>query len=71
MWQLGHMGRKTIAQNQDGAPNVLEFKDPKHIIELVQQEAKKIGTMQEQVAIDTANFFDDDFRWLNIDYYEN
>lgn len=69
MWQLGHMGRKTIAQNQGGAPNVLEYKDIHHIIELIQQEAEKIGTIQEQVAIDTINYFDDDFRWLNIDYY--
>ena len=25
MWELAHMGRKTISQKQGGAPNVLEF----------------------------------------------
>jgi len=71
MYELAHMGRKTIAQNQGGLPNVLEYRDIHHVIELIQQEAEKIGTIQEQVALDIKNHMDDDYRWLNLDYHKN
>ena len=71
MWELGHMGRKTIAQNQGGAPNVLEFRDINHIAELVNGEAKKIGTVQYQLNIDINSHFMNDIRWLNLNWWNN
>ena len=50
---------------------VLEYNDIYHVIELIQQEAEKIGTIQEQVALDIKNHLDDDYRWLNLDYHKN
>ena len=71
MWELGHMGRKTIAQNQGGAPNVLEFKDINHIAELVNEEAKKIGTVQKDLSDQVYNWMINDNRWLNLNWWEN
>ena len=48
MWELAHMGRKTIAQNQGGATNVLEYRDLNHMIDLIYEESKKIGTVQNK-----------------------
>lgn len=70
MYELAHMGRKTIAQNQGGLPNVLEYRDIHHVIELIQQEAEKIGTIQEQVSLDIKNHMDDDYRWLNLNFWK-
>ena len=69
MWELGCMGRKTIAQNQGGAPNVLEYTDLNHIIELIMQESSKIGTIQDQVSTDTYNYLMNDNRWLDLNYW--
>lgn len=71
MWELGHMGRKTIAQNQGGAPNVLEFTDINHIGKLVNEEAKKIGTIQEDLNFQINSHFMNDNKWLNLNWWEN
>ena len=71
MWELAHMGRKTIAQNQDGAPNVLEYKDINDIINLIYQEEKKIGTIQEQVSKDTQKIFMNKSDWLTLDFWRS
>jgi len=70
MWELGHMGRKTIAQNQSGAPNVLEFKDLRHIAELVNEEAKKIGTVQEEVSLNVQSYMNNNNQWLNLNFWK-
>lgn len=70
MWELGHMGRKTIAQNQGGLPNVLEFTDIKHIAELVNQEAKKIGTIQTELATEVKEYLVSNNDWLNINFWK-
>ena len=69
MWEVGHMGRKTIAQNQGGAPNVLEFNNIRHIAELVNQEAKKIGTVQSSLVDQINAHFMNDYKWLNLDWW--
>lgn len=69
MWELGHMGRKTISKNQGEAPNVLEFTDINHIAQLINQEAKKIGTIQEQLSIEVSNYMTTGINWLNLDWW--
>lgn len=70
MWELGHMGRKTITQNQGNAPNVLEFNNINHIADLINEEAKKIGTIQENLSIEVQNYMTNDFRWLNLNWWD-
>lgn len=69
MWELGYMGRKTISQNQGPAPNVLEFTNINHIAHLINQEAKKIGTIQEQLSCEVKNYITNDIRWLNLNWW--
>jgi hypothetical protein len=71
MWELGHMGRKTIAQNQGNAPNVLEYKNLKDIASLVNHEAKKIGTIQNSISEQVKDFMMNTNEWLNLDWWEN
>ena len=70
MWELGYMGRKTIAQNQGGAPNVLEFSTIQDIAQLINQEAQKIGTTQKITSQSVHNHFTHDYRWLNLDWWK-
>jgi len=69
MWELAHMGRKTIAQNQGGAPNVLEYKDLDHMIDLIYQESEKIGTMQIDVYKNIKNIFQESNEWLYLKFW--
>ena len=69
MWELAHMGRKTIAQNQGGAPNVLEYRDLDHIIDLIYEESEKIGTVQTEVYDSIKNIFQESNEWLNLKFW--
>ena len=69
MWELAHMGRKTIAQNQGGAPNVVEYKDLNHIIDLVYEESEKIGTIQNEVHANIKNIFQLSNNWLDLKFW--
>lgn len=52
--ELGAMGRKVVT-NVD-TPNALPYRDVKSIINHINSEAKKIGTMQKQVSKDVKDF---------------
>ena len=69
MWELALMGRKTIAQNQGGAPNVLEYKNLDHMIDLIYEESKKIGTVQECVYNSTKKIFQESDEWLYLKFW--
>tara|TARA_Y100000996_G_scaffold224570_1_gene176668 strand:- start:2325 stop:3122 length:798 start_codon:yes stop_codon:yes gene_type:complete len=69
MWELAHMGRKTIAQNQGGAPNVIEYKNLNHLIDLTYEESEKIGTIQEKVYSDIKNIFQESSNWLDLKFW--
>jgi hypothetical protein len=71
MWELAHMGRKTIANRQGEAPNVINYQTIDDIIDIIERESVKIGTIQERVAIDTHNHFMHDDCWLNLDWWNN
>ena len=69
MWELAHMGRKTIAQNQGGASNVLEYKSLDHMIDLIYEESEKIGTIQEDVYNNIKNIFQESDEWLSLKFW--
>jgi len=70
MWEFGHMGIKTIAQNQGKLPNVLEFNNIKHAIELIKREEYKIGTIQSDLARQTHDAMTNSDDWLKIDFWK-
>ena len=69
MWELAHMGRKTIAQNQGDAPNVLEYKNLEHMIDLIYEESEKIGTIQKGVYDSMKNIFQESDEWLYLKFW--
>lgn len=71
MWELGYMGRKTISTNQGDLPHVLNFNSLEHIIELIMEESKKIGTLQIELSNSVHNKFQNDNEWLYLDFYNN
>lgn len=70
MWELGHMGRKTISFGQGNLPNVLNFSTLEDIIKHVMEESTKIGTIQTETSEATKNAFMNNDKWLNLSFYE-
>ena len=69
MWELAHMGRKTLSQNQGGAPNVLEYKNLNHMIDLIYEESEKINTIQQKVHDNIKNIFQVSNDWLDLNFW--
>jgi hypothetical protein len=71
MWELGHMGIKTICNMTNSAPCAIAYRSVEDIINAIKQEEKKIGTIQTQVARDTKKFMNEhDDSWLYTEYWE-
>jgi hypothetical protein len=64
--ELGLMGRKTIMNTPYNFPSILNFNNTEHIIELINQESKKIGSVQDHINPHTQN---DD--WVLINFWKN
>jgi len=69
-WKLGIMGRNTITINIEDAPNFLQYKSDDELMRLVDQEFKKIGTVQNEVSEKTRNYFHQSDDWLHEDYWK-
>ncbi len=70
MWELAHMGRKTISNNQGDIPNVINFNNLESIIESIKNEEKKIGTIQLEVAEETKKCMVNNKEWLNVKFWK-
>lgn len=70
MWELGLMGRKTVANSQGSLPNVIEYSTIDDIKKTIDTEAKKIGTIQDTLAKEVNNCLMNTNEWLNLTYYE-
>tara|TARA_R110000782_G_C14737901_1_gene405862 strand:- start:248 stop:1057 length:810 start_codon:yes stop_codon:yes gene_type:complete len=70
MFELGHMGRKTIAQQHSSFSTCLNYENLEDIINLIMEESKKIGTLQPQVAEELKSMFDHKGKWLNLNNYK-
>ena len=69
MWDMGFMGRKTIANNQGNLPNVIGYKDLNHMIDLIYEESNKIGTIQEDIHHQTKQVFQTTDEWLYLKFW--
>lgn len=70
MWEMGLMGRKTIANNQGNIPGVLNFNSLDDIICHIDNEMELIGTTQDELATQINNTLMQTNTWLNLDFYE-
>jgi hypothetical protein len=69
-WKLGVMGRNTITINTEGAPNFLVYKSDDDLLRLVDEESKKIGTVQNGVSEKVKSYFHQSDDWLHKDYWK-
>ena len=70
MWELGYMGRKTIAQEQGLSPNVLNYTDLDSIIKLIEHEKSKIGTIQSTLSEEVHNIMTHTDEWLTLNFWK-
>jgi hypothetical protein len=70
MYDLAHMGRKTIGKGEVNLPNFIEYSDLNNLIELVVEEAKYIGKVREDVANGLKNHFLGD-EWLDLNFWND
>ncbi len=64
--EMGFMGRKTIMNSLYNFPSVINYRDEGHIVEIIMEESKKIGTIQEPFNPHTI-----DNEWLNVNYWKS
>lgn len=65
MFELAYMGRKSIFNTLHDYPCLIKYNDMDDLIRIIEEEANKIGTIQE--AIECHNTWDE---WLNIDFWK-
>ena len=64
--ELGLMGRKTIMNTPYDFPSIIKFDNVEHIIHLINEESKKINTIQHSINPHVQN---DD--WLFLEFWDN
>jgi hypothetical protein len=69
-WKLGVMGRNTITVNTEDAPNFIHYSTDDELKRLVDEESKKIGTIQNEISEKTRNYFHQSDDWLHEDYWK-
>jgi len=70
MWELAHMGRRTIGKGQQGLSNFIEYQDLNHLIDLIVEESQHIGTIRNNISDDVKKMFIGE-EWLSLDYWIN
>lgn len=69
MFELGHMGRRTLTNQHTDFSICSGFKNINELLDLIMEESKKIGTLQPQVAEELKSMFDHKGEWLNLNNY--
>jgi len=64
--ELAKMGRSTITNSSNDYQWVIKYRDYDHIIELIKEESKKIGTVQPDLM---KNYPYVGEEWLNVDFW--
>lgn len=69
MYDLAHMGRRTIGKGESNLPNFTEYSDVHNLIDLIVEESKYIGQIREDVATSLNNHFLGN-EWLNLSFWK-
>jgi len=70
MFELGHMGRRTITNHHSDFSMCSGYKNINEMLDLIMEESKKIGTIQPQIAKELKSMFDHKGDWLNLNHYK-
>lgn len=65
VFELSYMGRKTIANFFRPLPCVINYTDLENIVTIINEESKKIGTLQPKINCHTVNE-----EWLDIEWWK-
>ena len=68
MWELAHMGRRTIGLGFPELEYSTEFSNIENLIDLIVEESKYIGKIRPDVANSVKNLFLGD-EWLSLDFW--
>ena len=67
--EMGLMGRRTIYNGEQ--PAAIHWEDEQDVIELVNEESKKIGTIQKELSIATKNYFNVGNEWTKESFWDS
>jgi hypothetical protein len=70
MFELAHMGRKTIGIGHEESGFFSNYNSINDLFEKIDNESKKIGTIDENVCSSVKNMFINNNDWLNFGFYE-
>jgi|688.fasta_scaffold09823_23 hypothetical protein len=68
MFELGHMGRKTIGIGHEGLPNFVSYKNINDIINKIEIEKNNIGKIMTDISDKTKKIFTGN-EWLNLKFW--
>lgn len=69
MWELGHMGIRTLGKNHKGLSLFSEYQDIPHLVELIMEESKYIGKKRDDIVDATKGEFTGN-EWLTLKFWE-
>jgi len=69
MYDLAHMGRKTIGKGESSLPHFMEYSNFDHLLELIMEESKYIGKTREDVVNSLKEHFIGK-EWLNLKFWK-
>ncbi len=68
MYDLAHMGRRTIGKGETNLPNFTEYSNLDNLIQLIVEESKYIGKVRKDVANSLNSHFLGN-EWLNLNFW--
>lgn len=69
MWELAHMGRRTIGNGMEGLNNFTQYDNINHLLELIMDESKYIGQLREDISLSVMEDLVGD-EWLNLKFWK-
>ncbi len=69
MYELAHMGRRTLGKGHPNLPFFTEYKDLAHLIDLILEESLHIGKKRNDVKKSIESLFIGE-EWLNLSYWK-
>lgn len=69
MWEMGHMGIRTLGKGQTALPNFTEYKNITHLVSLIHEEEKYIGQVRNDVSEGLQKIFKGP-EWLDLSFWK-
>ena len=70
MWELGHMGIRTLGKGDLLPPNFTQYFNVDHLISLITEEEKYISKTRVDVATEVKELFETSKNWLDLDFWK-